>query len=161
MPFLKIERALQTCQAHLNSLDLGDPDREEIESFLVSSMIVLIISEYEELIRFIFVTRVAQCGDKEVASFVKGLMARRREFTSPKLSTINDALNWFDPAYSKCFRQRVENTAMSAAWDNIIQARHAVVHKAASINLTLRELSDTYPKTKQVVAELKAVLGVT
>ncbi len=159
MPFLKIEGALQTCQAHLDSVDSDDPDRPEIESYLVSSIILLIISEYEELIRSIFVTRVAQCGDVEVASFVKEMITQ--SFRSPDLKRINEMLKKFDPGYRDRFWQKVEQIAgANAAWDNIMKARHAVVHKAGPMNLTLLELSKTYPKTKKVVSELKAVLGV-
>ena len=39
-------------------------------------------------------------------------------------------------------------------------ARHAVVHKNGTLNITLGELISTYPKTKIVIEELKKTLDL-
>ena len=54
----------------------------------------------------------------------------------------------------------LENSASHAAWDNIMRARHAVVHKQGSMNLTLREFRDAYPKIQDVTGRLLDVLGL-
>lgn len=56
--------------------------------------------------------------------------------------------------------ENIENSPEHAAWDSLMKARHAVVHKKGNLNLTFRELSQKYPLTKQVIANVEAVLGV-
>ena len=158
MPFARIEQALKTCEKHLDSIDQGDPNRPEIESYIVSSMVLLIVSEYEQLIEGLFVQRAEQSKDGAVANFVKTTIAQ--SFRSPDLGKINQTLKKFDQAYSDSFMGTVENTEFHAAWDNIMTARHAVVHKRGALNLTFLELSKTYPKTKRVLSQLKRALGV-
>lgn len=158
MPFLKIESALNTCKLHLDSLDKSDPNRVEIEFYLVSGLVILIVSEYEELIERMFTERADRCGDKHVAQYVRTNIARR--FRSPDLGKVTKTLAQFGDDYKQNFSAAILNTEHHAAWDNIMRARHAVVHKSGSLNITFGELLTTYPKTKFVLAELKSALGI-
>ncbi len=157
MSFLRIESALNTCQAHLNSLDSANPNRAEIEARIVSSLIVLIVSEYEELIERMFVDRANLCGDAHVVCYVRTTISQK--FRSPDLSKITRTLGQFGGDYKQNF-SRILNTEYHAAWDNIIRARHAIVHKSGTLNITFGELLASYPKTKVVLSELKSILGI-
>jgi len=77
MPFLKIESALNTCKSHLDSLDSTDPIRAEIEAHMVSALVVLIVSEYEELIEKMFAERADRSGDTRLAQYVRATIARK------------------------------------------------------------------------------------
>ncbi len=156
MPFLKIDSALSTCKSHLDSLDGTDPSRAEIEAHMVSALVVLIVSEYEELIERMFAERADRSGDKRLAQYVRATIARK--FRSPDLKKITEALGQFGADYRQAFSDVILDTEHQAAWDNIMKARHAVVHKGGTLNITLAELLATYPKTKIVIAELKKTL---
>jgi hypothetical protein len=158
MPFLKIDSALSTCKSHLDSLDSTDPSRAEIEAHMVSALVVLIVSEYEELIERMFAERADRSGDKRLAQYVRATIAKG--FRSPDLSKITKTLGQFGADYKESFSNVILDTEQHAAWDNIMKARHAVVHKSGTLNITLAELLLTYPRTKVVLAELKKTLQI-
>lgn len=158
MPFLKIENALATSKLHMESLSVDYQSRDEIETYLVSALVLLIISEYEELIERLFTQRAALCGDPYVCQYVQSSLAQR--FRSPDLGKIIEILGKFSGDYKDNFTKRVLNTEYHSAWDNIMRARHAIVHKRGPINITFPELSLSYPKTKTVIDELKRTLGL-
>jgi hypothetical protein len=157
MDFPRIDSALATCEAHLADLNDDDPRAIEVESYLVGSLVLMIVSEYEEAIEALFSLRAAQCGDAHVIKYVQGQIAQK--FRSPDLSKINETLGRFGSDYKAAFLATVDNTPLHAAWDKVLIARHAVVHKKGSLNLTLRELKEAYPQTLEVLKTLSRVLG--
>jgi len=58
------------------------------------------------------------------------------------------------------FLDNIENSPEHAAWDSLMKARHAVVHKQGSLNLTFGELCQKYPLTKSIISKVENVLGV-
>lgn len=159
MPFLRIEEALKTSEAHLRSLTTSDPNRAEIESYFVAALTLMIISEYEQLLESLFGQRADLCGDPYASAYIKSSLVRR--FRSPDLGKLSESLGYFGDAYRDNFTSRVIDTDLHAAWDNIMRARHAVVHKSGTLNLTLPELQQSYRKTKEVLEVLKASLGLS
>ena len=155
----RVEGALRLCEAHIGALASGSPYSVEIESFLVSFLSTTIVAEFEGQIKMAFCERAERCGDLPVAAFVEKVLTRR--FWNPELSKLADVLGEFDSAQKAAFMRRVENTASHAAWDNLIRARHEVVHKRGVPSLTLRELRTTFESSKAVVSELRSVLGLT
>ena len=158
MPYQRIESAIKLCIEHVREIDTESPDIPELESYLVAGLVLLIVSEYEELIENLFIKRAAQCGDPEVVNYIRSMI--NQKFRSPDLSKITETLGRFGGSYKDLFSHSVFNTEDHAAWDNIMKARHAVVHKRSTLNLTLRELQWSYPKTKTVIANLEKALGV-
>ena len=159
MYFPHIDDALVVCRRHLSGLDDALPDSVELESLLVSSIVLLIVSHYENHIAEQFAERAARSGDPEVANFVKHHTARR--FRNPDIGKITGALGEFGTEYRERFTLRVENTAAHASWDNIIRARHGIVHGRGAANMTLRELETAYRGTHDVLAALRASLGLS
>lgn len=147
------------CQEHLNTLDSNNPNIAELESYIVAGVILLIVSEYEQLIEDLFVQRAHFCGDSYVINYIKSTV--NQKFRSPDLSKITEILGRFGEDYKRTFSKSVSNTESHAAWDNIMRARHAIVHKKGTLNMTLHELSLAYPKTIHVISELKCTLGLT
>ena len=158
MPFLKIENALHTCKLHLDSLSAAQLAKEEIETYLVSALVLLIISEYEELIEKLFAERAALCRDPHISQYVRSSIAQK--FRSPDLGKITEILGKFGGNYKDNFSKAILNTEYHYAWDNIMRARHAVVHKRGPINITFGELSLSYIRTKTIINELKKTLGI-
>lgn len=157
MPNLRIENALSIASEHIQGLDQSDLADKELETYLVAGLVVLIVSEYEEYLEFLFVKRAENCGDTHVANYIKKALSQK--FRSPDLSKINETLGRFDTTIRDAFKSTVENSPHHAAWDSIMKARHAVVHKKGSLNLTFRELEANYQLTKHVIAEVESVLS--
>ena len=158
MFYQRIENAIEICGRHVNSLDSTDINDKELETYLVAGLVVLIVSEYEDYLESVFVRRAEQCGDEHATNYIKKTLSQK--FRSPDLSKINETLNRFDNSYKSSFLGAVENSQEHAAWDSLLKARHAVVHKKGSLNLTFRELKETYPMTKIIISEVEASLGV-
>jgi len=159
MEFPRIDSAIETCRRHLASLNKTDAaDTVELESHLVAAMTVLIVSEYETFIEGSFGQRGDRCGDPHVANYVRSQLARR--FRSPDLGKVNDVLGCFGQDYRDSFFKDVQNTPEHAAWDNIMRARHFIVHRQGAMNLTFRELRESYDRTKAVMERLVQTLGV-
>ncbi len=156
MPFQRIEDALNICEQHLGAVSDENPGRPEVESYLLAGVVLLIVSEYEELLESIFAERALECKDKQVANYIKGAISQK--FRSPDFSKITETLNRFDEEYKKSFLREVENTEIHAAWDNLMKARHFFVHKKGTLNLTLHELQETYPKTKSMFEKVRSSL---
>lgn len=157
MDFPRIDSAMETCSLHLTTLaGLNPAVLAELERHLVAALTVLIVSEYEAFIEDSFGRRADRCGDPHVARYVRSQMARR--FRSPDLTKVNDVLLLFGRDYRDSFFQEIENTQEHLAWDNIMRARHSIVHGQGAMNLTLRELRVSYARTRTVLERLVATL---
>lgn len=158
MHYQRIENAISVCAAHVRTLDPTNLRDKELETFLVAGLIVLIVSEYEEYLEFLFSKRAERCGDTHAANYIKRTLSQK--FRSPDLSKINETLDRFDGTYKAEFLSSIGNSPKHAAWDSLMKARHAVVHKKGNLNLTFGELQSNYPLTKQVIASVETVLGL-
>lgn len=158
MDFPHIDDALAVCRRHLLGLDDALPESVEIESLLVSSIVLLIVSHYENYIAEQFTARAARSGDPEVTNFVKQHTARR--FRSPDIGKITTALGEFGPDYREQFSVQVENASAHASWDNIMRARHNIVHGGIAAHMTLRELETAYRESHEVLTAMRTSLGL-
>ncbi|MFD3348530.1 HEPN domain-containing protein [Alteromonas macleodii] len=158
MLFTVIENALKTCAKHLKALDPTNNDNGEVESYLVGGLVVLIVSEYEDHLESVFVRRAEKCGDACAINFIRNTLSQK--FRSPDLSKITTTLKNFDVELNKEFRSDIQDSPEMAAWDSLMKARHAVVHKKGSLKLTFRDLMDNYEKTKKVIIAVENTLGV-
>jgi len=156
--YQRIDNAIETCRQHVSTLDPTNLKDKELETYLVSGLIVLIVSEYEEHLESLFSKRADLCGDIHAANYIK--MTLSQKFRSPDLSKINETLSRFDSTYKVSFLNSIENSPEHAAWDSLMKARHAVVHKKGSLNLTFGELYQKYPLTKTVISQVENILGV-
>ena len=119
-------------------------------------MTLLIVSEYEGFIEELFGKRGDRCGDIHVARYVRSQLKRR--FRSPDLAKVNDVLSCFGDGYRRDFFTDLENTPEHSAWDNLIQARHNIVHGGGNSSLTFRELTESYQRTKSIPDRLVQTL---
>jgi len=156
--YQRIDNAIETCRQHVSGLDPTSIKDKELETYLVAGLVVLIVSEYENYLESVFAKRADRCGDEHAANYIKKTLSQK--FRSPDLSKINETLNSFDGAYRASFLNSIENSPEHAAWDSLMKARHAVVHKKGSLNLTFGELCQKYPLTKVVISNIENVLGV-
>lgn len=152
----RIESAIDICTEYVDRLDPTNVKDKELETYLVAGLVVLIVSEYEEYLESVFVRRAELCGDEYAANYIKKTLSQK--FRSPDLSKINETLNRFDTSYKNSFFCAIENSVDHAAWDSLLKARHAVVHKKGSLNLTFGELKEKYPLTKNIILKVESVL---
>ncbi|PKG67304.1 hypothetical protein CXF56_03485 [Psychrobacter sp. Choline-02u-13] len=158
MLYQRIENALKLCGEHIASFDSSEARYREVETYLVAGLVLLIVSEYEDHLESVFVKRAEQCGDLHAINYIKKTLSQK--FRSPDLGKINETLNRFDNSYKTLFFKDIENSPEHAAWDSLLKARHAVVHKKGTLNLTFRELQTNYLLTKKIVREVETVLNV-
>lgn len=156
--YQRIDNAIETCRRHVGGLDPTNLEDKELETYLVAGLVVLIVSEYEGYLEAVFSKKADLCGDQHAANYIKKTLSQK--FRSPDLSKINETLNRFDGTYKASFLNTIENSPEHAAWDSLMKARHAVVHKKGSLNLTFGELCQKYPLTKAVISNIENVLGV-
>lgn len=105
-----------------------------------------------------FIKRAEACGDICASNYIRSSL--NQKFRSPDLGKIHDNLKRFDESYLLSFKQEIENSAHHAAWDSLMKARHAVVHKKGQLNLTFRELKQNYLLTKDVISNVESSLGL-
>lgn len=158
MHYQRIENAILTCKTHVSELDPMDVKVKELETYLVAGLVVLIVSEYEEYLEKLFIKRAEQCGDQHATNYIKQTLSKK--FRSPDLSKINETLSRFDSSYKDTFQKSIVNSPEHAAWDSLMKARHAVVHKKGNLNLTFGELCENYPLTKDVIKSVETALGI-
>lgn len=154
----RLESALKTCDGHLSRVAGSTPDALEVESYLVSFLVVSIVSEFERQLTLAFEDRVRKCGDQAVTRW--GVSQLERRFWNPNVAKINETLKALDTKALDAFRASIENTASHAAWDNFVNARHDVAHRQRIPALTLREVKQAFPKAQRIAVELRMVLGV-
>lgn len=158
MPFQRIDSALRVCEQHIQSLGELDNLQQEVETYIVAGLVVLMVSEYEDHLENLFFRRADTCGDAFASNYIK--IALNQKFRSPDLSKINQTLKNFDESCLLSFKQEIENSPSHAAWDSLMKARHAVVHKKGQLNLTFRELKNSYELTKEVIRNVETALGI-
>ena len=158
MHFQVIDSAISTCEEHIEKLDPSDIAEKEVETYIVSGLVILIVSEYEEYLQKAFCERADQCGDQFVSNYIKHTLSQK--FRSPDLGKINDTLKRFDETYRDDFKNEIENSQHHAAWDSIMKARHAIVHKKGQMNMTFIELKSAYQLTKNIIHNVEFVLGI-
>lgn len=158
--FPRIDNTLQTIADFLRQLHTAEPAATEISSYLTASAILTIVSEYEDYIESIFIARASRCEDDAVVHYVR--YATVRQFRNPTINEIKGHLGRFGDTFRNAFSRQLETeSANVAAWDSLITARHAIVHKEGSLQLTFQELQSRYPDTLTVICCLMGVLGVT
>ena len=158
MEFSQIDDALQVCKRHLSELDESDFDRILIENLLVSSIVLLMVSNYENLIKEQFVERARQSCDESYAKFVEKSLDR--VFRSPQITRITSSLKAFGGDELAGFKRLLDQGGRKEYWENIINARHRIVHKKDVPQMTMRELEEAYEHTKEVLIALRQSLGL-
>jgi hypothetical protein len=155
--FQKIEAYIKSADSFLSQQNSGDEFcRAEIKDFLARAIILVIVSEYEAYVESVFVRRVEECGDKCIVNL--GRKFYDRKFRSPDLSKISDALAIFDENFKIAFNNTINTEGINVSWDNILKARHAIVHKQGTLQLTFDDVKNEYLKTRKIIEALEIIL---
>jgi hypothetical protein len=166
MTFPPIENAINSWKsrrAKIAALGFNATHLAEIENEVLRSIVLLMMSEYEEYIEKLFVKRAAKTNDQHIHNFFVKHMDRK--FRNPNLGKINEMLGQMGGNYRQTFQDRVEvnNPLLKASWDSVLTARHAIVHKenAGIINLSWQDLENAVTNTALVLDALADTLQLT
>ncbi len=147
-----IEQHIKTCDTSLIEIEKMGIDSSQIKYIYMRSIILEIVSEFELIIEDLFVKRADKSGDKELTSFVKTQL--NNKFRSPDLSKIYTILSSFNINLKNNFFSNIQNTPKSAAWDNIMKARHSIVHKQGTLQMTYDEVKTSYKLCNEIIDDL-------
>ena len=137
-------------------LEQSNFDVLEMKVHVLSGLVLAIVSDYELSIEKLFNDRAAKANDHHFAEFIRQTI--HQKFRSPDINKITMTLGRFGDDYRLAFAS-ILNTPEHAAWDNLLRARHAIVHRQGILQMTLRDLRDELPRTVAIYARLREVLG--
>jgi len=137
-------------------IESGYQYAEKIKHHYSRSLVLLIVSEYEVLIENVFISRASKCNDQILINYIKNQI--NKKFRSPDIRKINEILKAFDENFYVAFCNKINNTPSHTAWDNLLRARHSIVHKQGSLNLTYEEVVSSYQETKNILIELASLI---
>ena len=128
---------------------------------MLRAVILMIISEYEIYLEEVFVLRAAKANNEHLHNFMKWYCDKR--FRSPDLGKIRAILKSFGGTYDGDFWKVVEQKQpqFKASWDNLMTARHAIVHGVGVVNLTWRDMETAYSNSRIVIGEIVKAIGLT
>lgn len=161
-----IDHAFELCATHRLSANAAGLDAfqvKEVEHYLLRAMVMLIVSHYEQIVENLFVKRAEKCGDVEIHNLISALADRK--FRSPDLGKIKDMLKMLSPSCRGTFHTQIDvnQPQAKAAWESLITARHAIVHKEnqGSVTLTWSDLETAYEESQRVLQALANALGLS
>lgn len=154
MRLVRIDQAIEACQAHLES---SGATGTEIEAYLTRYLLILICATFEEEIESLIIERAAKSGDPGLESFVRSAVGQ--VFRSLKTSEIAGLLGRFGVDYKERFRQELTNTERAETFfNNIVTNRHDTAHSVGS-NVSFAELVRFYSEGHVVLDAIKATLN--
>ncbi|MBI3797122.1 MAG: hypothetical protein HY268_09175 [Deltaproteobacteria bacterium] len=154
MRLVRIDQAIEACQAHLES---SGATGTEIEAYLTRYLLILICATFEEEIESLIIERAAKSGDPGLESFVRSAVGQ--VFRSLKTSEIAGLLGRFGVDYKERFRQELTNTERAETFfNNIVTNRHDTAHSVGS-NVSFAELVRFYSEGHVVLDAVKTALN--
>jgi hypothetical protein len=166
MRFRHIDAAFEACRRHKSEAQTAGLDAfrlREVEHYLLRSLILLIVSQYEGYIESLFVKRAERSGDVEIRNLMVEITDRK--FRSPDLGKIKEMLTMLSKGCCNTFSSQIEvkQPQVKAAWDSLITARHAIVHgaNAGAVGLTWTDLESAYEDSTRVLQALANSLGLS
>src|ERR1035438_3407931 len=109
MRFQHIDAAFEVCRQHKSEAQTAGLDSfqlKEIEHYLLRSLILLIVSQYEGYIEKLFVKRAEKTRDLEIRNFMAEITDKK--FRSPDLGKITQMLTMLSKGCCKTFNSQIE-----------------------------------------------------
>lgn len=152
--FVRVESAFAACRDHL---DATDTFNSEVESFLVSYLLIAIRAEFEQHVTSLLRRRTAVDTDDHLTAWGAYSVGRlARKITVGDLSGLLAA---FSQTCKDRFSDSVTNTVHHLAYDSIVNNRQLVAH-AAGGGMTLGELETAFRDACQILEQFEGALLV-
>jgi hypothetical protein len=157
MKFTRIDDALARCEIHLDSTGARN---SELETYLVSYLLVLISAEYEMCYEKLLELRAVRFGDHHVSSVIKRWAHSQK--SRMKISDIAGCLGAFGQDYKNAFDAKVNDPASKAvlAWNNIYTNRNSVAHEEGT-SVTLNDLKVFFADSKPIMLGVAEAMAFT
>lgn len=153
MKLLRIDEALEKCEEHLS---YSSAYGTEIESLLTYSLLVLMCSEFEQVIEKLVQDKCSTITDPGIKEFLGSCVGIL--FRSVKSSEISGLLNRFGNSYKEAFKLKTDNNARAVTlYNNIVTKRHGVAHSYGT-NITFQEVKQFYEEGHIVLDFFQDVL---
>jgi len=166
MNYPRTKNAVNVASTFLGTLTESNP---EVESYLVSYLLVTLYAEYEQKIGLLVARRCARTQDIPLKNFVQkkakcgtesDLVNDSRKSGHIRIADLNDILGSFSENYKKTFTKKVLDTEMHRAWDDVVNNRIDVCHRQGS-NMTLRDFIQSFDNSCHVLDTFAEALELT
>ena len=129
-----------------------------IQSYLVEHALVRMYTAFESEIQDVLVERCASSGDFPCDLYVASVI--KRAVRSIRINELTGILGGFGNDYKEAYSSKIgEIPAAQAAYDSIVENRHAVAH-GGSRSATWKDVYGWWDDALPVIAEFRSALLV-
>lgn len=155
MGVVAVREALELCMSHLDSTSARG---SEVESFLTQYLLIASYAAFEEEVESIIGSRSELIADGEAANYVRVTLANVKR--GLKIGELAGLVGRFSETAKEQFNLAVVNTEAHAAWDSLLNDRHASAHGEGA-KLTIAEFAQAFEESLTVLEVLANALGIT
>jgi hypothetical protein len=146
---------LELCMSFLDSTRARG---SEVESFLTQYLLVACYAALEEEVESIIRSRSERIADTEAANYVRVTLENVKR--GLKIGELAGLVGRFSESAKEQFSQVVVNTESHAAWDSLLNDRHASAHGEGA-KLSIADFASAFDGALVVLEALATSLGTT
>lgn len=160
-----IEDAILTCKKYRDAVSSAKIElgiSQQIDHYLLRTMIMLIVSRAETILEEMFCKKAESSGIEEYRCLMASVMDKT--FRTPELSKITGKLNNLSKIRGTRFSTEIKKRPeMSAHWESLITARHAIVHRAngGAVTMNWDDLEKCYESFIEILGIVSIALDLT
>lgn len=160
-----IEDAFLTCKKHRDAVSHAKMDiglSQQIDHYLLRAMVMLMVSQAEIVLEAMFCKKADITGIEEFRCLMASVMDKT--FRSPDMSKIVGKLNCLSKVRGgRLTAELKKRPEVSAQWESLMTARHAIVHRTngGAVTLNWNELDKCYESYLEVLGLVSNALDLT
>jgi hypothetical protein len=160
MRFARVDNGIKVCASMLKG---AAP--VELESYLISYLLVITYAEYEEALQKIIQARIARgATDGQLHNFIRSYIKKKSGESRLGRISIRDLaviLERFGNPCKTAFCNEITNKQPHHSWDLIVDNRHTIAHPGGQLNVSFREFQDAYRHSQQILNAFARACGLT
>ncbi len=159
MRFARIDNSINVCKGLLKA-----NSSVELETYLVSYLLVTTYAEYEEMLQRIIHARVARLTDEQLHRFIKSYLTKKTgesRFGRIGIGDLGGILGKFGTSCKNAFCTEITDKPPHQSWDLIVSNRHSIAHPGSQLQMTFREFQEAYRHSQVVLAAFARACGLT
>lgn len=142
----------------MSFLDSTGARGTEVESFLTQYLLIASYAAFEEEVASIIGSRSERVADAEAANYVRVTLANVKR--GLKIGELAGLVGRFSETAKEQFNLAVVNTESHAAWDSLLNDRHASAHGEGA-KLTIGDFARAFEEALTVLQVFANALGMT
>jgi hypothetical protein len=155
MGVIAVREATELC---ISFLDSASARGSEVESFLTQYLLMASYAAFEEEIESMIGSRSALVADLEAANYVRVTLDNVKR--GLKIGELAGLIGRFSETAKEQFSLAVVNTEAHAAWDSLLNDRHASAHGEGA-KLTIADFAQAFEEALTVLEVLAIALRTT